>query len=240
MSDNSITNERTKIIVIANRKGGVGKTTLTHNLAYSFALQKKKVLLIDLDSQSNLGTLCNIEAIDLNAWKNFETITINPYMDLLPATKRFPMLEKEIDMEFDRNIYLKNLLSSHFKSYNYVIIDTSPSLSILNINAFALANLVFLIVNPDKLSLNGMIETIEIIETVKKINPALFYKIVLNEYNKTTTFSEEVMAALRNHEQYSGIEIPQREYLKKAGAKFRAAIDNDAIGLPINAMTGVI
>ena len=78
-----------KILTVGNRKGGTGKTTTTYNLAFSLALQKNKVCLIDLDSQANLSLLCKVSPIGLDAFKKAELTPINNFISILPATKKF-------------------------------------------------------------------------------------------------------------------------------------------------------
>ena len=122
-----------KVVTIANRKGGTGKTTAAYNLGFIYALKGNRVCFVDLDSQANLTLLCAKETISLENFKNVEIEGVNKNVDILPATKRFSMLENEINELIDRNVYLKTNILPKFQEYDYLIIDTPPALNILNI-----------------------------------------------------------------------------------------------------------
>ena len=123
------------IVTIANRKGGVGKTTPRFNLGFTYALQKREVLFIDLDSQANLSLLCKAAPLDLEAWKAGTVQPVGKGVSILPATKRFAALENEIDQRFDRNTFLREELLPKLPAADIIIIDTAPALGVLNINA---------------------------------------------------------------------------------------------------------
>lgn len=218
-----------KIITIANRKGGTGKSTVAFNLGYTFAVQKQKVLFIDLDSQYNLTMLCGKSDIPLNEFKECQTREVNTYIDILPASKGFPMLEDEINRRIDRNTWLKEEITSRLEGYDYVIIDTPPALNVMNINAFCVSDLVHIVVNADYFSLAGMQELRQILDQVKNLNPKLVYKIVLNAYFTGRKFTEIVTDALISDPAYTGIEIPHRQHITDSGAKRLPAIESDEI-----------
>ena len=215
-----------KIITVANRKGGTGKSTVAFNLGYTFAVQKKKVLFIDLDSQYNLTMLCGKADISLEEFKSCSTKQVNTYIDILPATKGFPMLEDQINRRIDRNTWLNETIISQVTGYDLIIIDTPPALNILNVNAFCISDLVHIVVNADYFSLAGMQELREILDQVKNLNPKLIYKIVLNGYFTGRKFTEAVTDALAGDPAYTGIEIPHRQHITDMGAKKLPSIEN--------------
>ena len=147
-----------KCIVIANRKGGTGKSTVSYNLGAAYALAGRRVCLIDLDSQANLTQLCRVNPVSLDDYRRMTPVPMSDKLSILPATKQFSQLEDEINRMIDRNAYIRAEILPKLKGFDIAIFDTSPSLSVLNVNAFCIADQVYVIVNADSFSLMGLAE----------------------------------------------------------------------------------
>lgn len=228
------------IISIANRKGGVGKTTTAFNLGYAYAMAGKSVLFIDLDSQANLTSLCGVEPSSLDEFKAAKVVQVNRAISILPATKRFYLLENEIQGLFDRNVYIKESILPKLPAADVVIIDTPPAIGILNLNAFIVSSAVHIVVNADAFSLSGLMEMREILEQVKKLNPALKTHIVLNASFKGRTFTDAARDALARQEGFTGIEIPHRQHVIDSNARKRPALEHADILAPFKALVEVV
>lgn len=228
------------IITIANRKGGVGKSTTAFNLGFTYALQKKNVCFLDLDSQANLSLLCNVDPISLEQFKEANVQALNSYVSILPATKRFSQLETEIQGMFDRNVYLKDEILPKLPKMDYVIIDTPPALGILNINALVVSDYVHVVVNADSFSISGLVEMKQIIEQVQTINPRLKSRIVLNASFKGRTFTDAAREALERDPDYTGIEIPHRQHVVNSNAMKRPALEAEEILKPFTALAELV
>ena len=232
-----------KVITIANRKGGTGKTTTTYNLAFSLALKEKKVCLLDLDTQSNLSLISKVSPISIDSFKNCEIKHINKYIDILPSSKEFNILENEINNMIDRNLYIKNDLLpkiKNFNDYDYLLIDTSPSFNILNINAFCISDIVLIIINSDFFSVSGLNEIINVIKQVQEINHKLDYKIVLNNFVKNRKYFESLNPILDNIKNYTDIRIPSRQAFIDNSSLYKATIDIDDVATQFDKICEVI
>lgn len=229
-----------KTIVVANRKGGVGKSTVAYNLGAAYALAGSRVCFLDLDSQANLTHLCNVKPTTLEGFKRCEPLAVSPVLSILPATKAFAQLEDEINRLIDRNSYIRLEVVSRLSGFDYLIVDTSPSLSILNINAFCCADMVHVVVNADSFSLLGLVEMRTILEQVKAINPRLDHRIVLNAAHKNRNITAAALDALRREPGFAGVEIPNRQHVIDSNARRRPALDLDDIREPFRALAAVI
>ena len=188
-----------RIIAIANRKGGVGKTTTTVNIATAMAATGKKVLVVDLDPQGNASTSMGInkrgrmassyevllgeksvsEAVVWTEVRNFSIIPSSP--DLAGAEVEL------IDLEH-REFMLKEALVKGALNYDYVLIDCPPSLSLVTINALVAANAVIVPLQCEFLALEGITDLIKNINIIKKrFNPTLELQgVVLTMYDPST------------------------------------------------------
>ncbi len=191
-----------EIIAIANHKGGCGKTTTAINLAYSLSLINKKVLLVDLDPQGHATLGLNIDPDRLEK-SNFDLLTpnskttvaqvkLNIYknLDLLPANMMLAFLEQLLSGKNQREFRLKNILSKIKNNYDFIIIDTAPSLGLLTINALLAANKVIIALEPSNYALHGLSkieETIDLITQKAKHKIKLRYLLTL--FNKNSKFS---------------------------------------------------
>jgi chromosome partitioning protein len=229
-----------KTIVIANRKGGTGKTTVAYNLGASYALEGKRICYIDLDSQANLTMLCKVKPASLDEFKGGQLVHLSGRVSILPATKAFQAIENEINTRIDRNTFLREEILPKLEGFDYLIVDTSPSLSILNINAFCIADMVHIIVNADTFSLVGLVEMRTILSQVKAINPLLDWRIVLNSAHKDRKFTKATMETLRKEPGFAGIEIPNRQHVIDANARLQPALDFDEIRDPFKALAAVL
>ena len=165
------------IISLTNQKGGVGKTTTSCALISGLTSKNKKVLGIDLDPQGNLGFSMGIEIEDcLTIYDAFkgrssiaDVIQHTDLGDVIPSN----ILLSGAELEFNRTgreFLLKNLISEIENRYDYIVIDTPPALNILTVNAYVSSHALIIPMIPEILSLLGVSQLKETVDTVKKIN----------------------------------------------------------------------
>lgn len=171
-----------KIYCFANHKGGTGKSTTTLNVGAGLVRLGKKVLLIDLDPQTNLTVMLGIYSRpSKNLYELFseeckveETIlSIKDKLDLLPSSLDLSGAELEISNERGRETKLKRLIAPIVSNYDYVLIDAPPSMSLLTINGLVASQKVFIPVQTEFIALNGLAKFVEIINKIKALNPEL-------------------------------------------------------------------
>ena len=201
-----------RIISIANQKGGVGKTTTAVNLATAIAACDKSVLLIDLDPQGNASTGFGIDNIDRNTHiyhllinqisiKDVIKSSMVPKLFVIPADTDLAAAEVELRNRKDREFILDTLLRSITDSYDFIIIDCPPSLGLLTVNAFSASHSVLVPLQCEFYALEGLAQLLRSIEMVKKnLNPSLTIQgIVLTMFDSRNNLSEMVVNDVRKH-----------------------------------------
>lgn len=226
-----------KIIAIVNQKGGVGKTTTSINLAASFAVMSRKVMLIDFDPQGNATVGSGIDKSQFSMTvknvllneANIRSVLIKTQgnYDLLPATSELIVAEVQLMQETQRETRLKQILSEVINEYDYVLIDCPPSLNILTVNALTAANSVLIPVQCEYYALEGLTGLLSTIsQTQTTINPALHIEGILRTmYDGRNRLAVEVSAQLLQH-------FPGRVYRTVIPRNVRLA-EAPSHGLPI-------
>ena len=183
-----------EVITIANRKGGVGKTTTTLNLAYSLKELGKKVLVIDLDPQANLTRCFDVENTEniknighlLITEMEEESYLVEDYtksydeIDIIPSSIYLSAVETQMRVETGSERILFEIVNQIKEYYEYVLIDTSPSLNILTINALCASDSVLITADTQLFAIVGISELLKTIQKVKKrVNASLTIKGIL-------------------------------------------------------------
>jgi chromosome partitioning protein len=196
------------ILTVANQKGGVGKTDLAVNLSSCLAESGKKTLLIDMDPQENathylLGakpkrTISDLLSHDKARLKNVVHQTEHKNLSIVPGDSRMNATRAELLSDAGMQFKLKRKLKNE-KDFDYIVIDTPPSLDPITINALTASNGVVIPVQVHYLAIEGMEKLMETVNIIKKeINPKLdVYGYVLTMYDKRNRLSGKVEAMLR-------------------------------------------
>lgn len=201
-----------KIIALANQKGGVGKTTTSMNLAASLATYEKRVLLIDADSQANASSGlgvdlskvdCSIYECLINGVDIHEAIytTDIEKLDIIPSNINLVGAEVEMLNFESREYLLKKLLKSVDKEYDYILIDCSPSLGLITVNALTAANSVIIPVQCEYFALEGISKLLNTIKIVKKkLNPELEIEgFLLTMYDSRLRLANQIYDEVKRH-----------------------------------------
>ena len=199
------------IIAIANQKGGVGKTTTAINLSTALAAVRKKVLLIDFDPQGNATTGLGVYSKNLNT--SYDLLLQNktpsevftktkiPGLTLIPASIDLVGAEIELVQAKDRERILKNAMDSYKDMFDYIIIDSPPSMGILSLNALVAADGVLVPLQCEYYALEGLSYLLSSISKIKaSYNSKLqLFGIVLTMFDKRNALCLSVANDVRTH-----------------------------------------
>lgn len=201
-----------KIIAVTNQKGGVGKTTTAVNLAACLAYKGKKILLIDSDAQGNAtsGLGINKDDVEFSLYDCFADInntekaiikTKYRGLSLIPSLPELSAAEVELASQDEREYFLKKLLSGLKDSYDFVIIDSPPSLGMLTINIMTASDSILIPIQCEYYALEGLSQLITSINSIKKsLNKNLEIEgIIATMYDSRTNLASQVMDEVKKY-----------------------------------------
>lgn len=242
----------TKVIAIANQKGGVGKTTTTVNLGAGLALQKRRVLLVDADPQANLTMGLGYQNPDELPFtiadimdKAIHDQPIDPQQGVLHHDEGFDLMPSSIQLsgyetllvnEFGRENMLKQFINEVRGRYDYILIDCQPSLNVLTINALAAADSIIIPTQPQYFSAKGMELLFESYRRIRhKVNPSLKIEgILINMMDNRPNFSKQIVNMVRttygNNVKVFDTEIPKSVRAEETCIQGKSIFEHDPHG----------
>ena len=196
-----------KIIAIANHKGGVGKTTSVVNIGARLANMGKRVLLIDLDPQASLSQSLGVIAPETSIYGSIrgehplQPLTIYENLDLIPSELDLIGAEIELSSQVGREYILKELLEDIKNSYDFVLIDCPPSLGLLTVNAFTASDEVYIPLQAQFLAMRGLTKLIEVIDQIKKRlnNKLTIGGVFITQYDQRKILNKNVVNTIDKH-----------------------------------------
>lgn len=196
-----------RIISVANNKGGVGKTTTVINLGAGLQRQGKRVLLIDSDPQANMSQSLRIINQERNIYRAIkgegplEPVEILTGLDAIPSTLDLSGAEIELATEPGREYILKELIEPLRSHYSYILIDTPPSLGLLTINAMTASQEVIIPLQAEYLATQGLTRLMEIVEKIqKRLNKELrIGGVFITQYDSRKILNREVAEFIKTY-----------------------------------------
>ena len=199
------------VIAIANQKGGVGKTTTAINLSAAIANSGQKVLLIDLDPQGNSSlSFLDHTSIDQSVYEVLTDQTVEPEsiikqttipgLSILPSKINLAKIESKLIGEFDAPFRLKDRIEKLTKYFDFILIDTPPTLGLITVNALVASDYVLVPIQPSYFALEGTDDLLETVEKVKaRPNPRLqVLGVVITLLDKRTTLAKDIQEQIRS------------------------------------------
>jgi chromosome partitioning protein len=224
-----------KIISVINQKGGVGKTTTSVSIASALSTKDYKVLLIDLDAQRNATTSLGIVDAQVDVYtvlrgiSKLDFINVAENLFLLPASLDLAAFELEMASEPGKEYLLKEALAPIKEHIDFVIIDCSPNLGLLTINALTASEYYICPVLPHHLSISGFSTLLEVVDKVKRrLNSSLdLAGIVMTQFNKHKVLHRDTAEVIRSHfgEKLFNSTIPENISLAEAPSSGKAIFD---------------
>ncbi|RPD37616.1 ParA family protein [Candidatus Liberibacter solanacearum] len=235
--------KNTRIITIANQKGGVGKTTTAINLSTALAAIGENVLLIDLDPQGNASTGLGIELQDreyssyevLIGEKGVDQVLINtsiPNLSIIPSTMDLLGIEMRLGGEKDRLFRLDKALNVKLnKKFSYIFLDCPPSFNLLTMNAMVAADSILVPLQCEFFALEGLSQLLETVEEVRRtVNLELDIQgIILTMFDSRNSLSQQVVSDVRKNlgEKVYNTVIPRNVRISEAPSYGKPAIIYD-------------